>query len=177
MSDVHLDIAQYISDRVEDQLTYFDANAMKNQKYFRLIKTIQIVSNITTSILIGLAFIYSTYITELALAAFFSSIVVLATYQWEEFQNYGAKWEKFRLVAENLKSEKFLFLTGSAQYKNLDKVNSCLIFVERIENIIKNTDISYFSLLVEPGQRIEKRLSAINENLIEQNNRIVVKEK
>jgi hypothetical protein len=83
---------------------------------------------------------------------------VLATYQWEEFQNFGAKWEKFRLVAEQMKSEKFMFLNRAGRYFSMDEREASSVFVGTIEEIIRGTDRSYFSLIVEPGKRIEKRL-------------------
>jgi len=66
---------------------------------------------------IALAFtVPEGYKISMGILALVLSTVVLATYQWEEFENYGAKWEKFRLVAEQLKSEKFLFLNNSGRY-------------------------------------------------------------
>jgi hypothetical protein len=91
------------------------------------------------------------------------STIVLATYQWEEFQNYGAKWEKFRLVAEQLKSEKFMFLNSAGRYASQAEQESQKLFVETVEGIIRGTDLSYFSLIVEPGKRIEKRLQQPKE--------------
>jgi len=98
---------------------------------------------------------YKVYMGILSLVL---STIVLATYQWEEFQNYGAKWEKFRLVAEQLKSEKFLFLNHAGHYSAQDERGASSLFVESVEGIIRGTDLSYFSLLVDPGKRIEKRL-------------------
>jgi hypothetical protein len=93
-----------------------------------------------------------------AIAALVLSAVVLLTYQWEESANYGAKWEKFRLVAEQLKSERFLFLTQSGHYAAMTDKEAERLLVESVERMIRGTDIAYFSLLVDPGKRIEKRL-------------------
>lgn len=91
------------------------------------------------------------------------STVVLATYQVEEFQNYGVKWEKFHLVAEQLKSEKYMFLNRVGAYSSADESANRRQFVERVEGTIRGTDIAYFSLIVEPGRRIEKRLQQPEE--------------
>ena len=108
---------------------------------------------------IALAFTVSeNYKVYMGILALVLSTIVLATYQWEEFQNYGAKWEKFRLVAEQLKSEKFMFLNRAGRYSSLKEGESSSVFVETVETIIRGTDLSYFSLIVEPGKRIEKRL-------------------
>ena len=92
-------------------------------------------------------------ITALAL-----STIVLATYQIEEFYNFGTKWEKFRLVAEYLKSEKYLFLNEVGIYSSGDTDEKKHLFIEIMEGILRGTDMSYFSSMVEPGKGIEKRL-------------------
>jgi Protein of unknown function (DUF4231) len=103
------------------------------------------------------------YTVWMAILALILSTVVLATYRFEEFQNYGAKWEKFRLVAEQLKSEKYMYLNGAAHYSDADEAKNRKHFVETVEAIIRGTDIAYFSLMVEPGKRIEKRLQQNQE--------------
>jgi len=99
----------------------------------------------------------------MGILALILSTIVLATYQIEEFQSYGAKWEKFRLVAEQIKSEKYMFLNGAGRYLTVNSDESKRLFIETIEGIIRGTDISYFSLMVEPGKRIEKRLQQRQE--------------
>jgi Protein of unknown function (DUF4231) len=163
MSDTHGSeqsaISEYIANRVDDQLGYFDSNAIRNQKAYKRLKSTSIACNVLTTMAIALAFTVSEqYKVYMGILALVLSTIVLATYQWEEFQNYGAKWEKFRLVAEYLKSEKFLFLTRAGQYADLDEQAASCRFVEAVEHMIHGTDVSYFSLIVEPGRRVEKRL-------------------
>jgi len=153
------DTYEYLKNRVDDQLKYFDSNAMKNQKYYRWLKRTAIACNILTTMTIALAFtVPDDYKVFMGIVALVLSTIVLATYQWEEFENYGAKWEKFRLVAEQLKSEKFMFVNKAGVYLETDEEEKKRLLVERVEGIIRGTDITYFSLMVEPGRRIEKRL-------------------
>jgi hypothetical protein len=149
----------YMNTRLEDQIRYFDNNAMRNQKAYRRLKSGAIACSVLTTLAIALSFtVPEPYKMYLGILALVSSALVLGTHQWEEFQNYGAKWEKFRLVAEQLKAEKFLFKTSAGAYSSPDEAANLREFVETVESIIKGTDISYFALLVEPGKRIEKRL-------------------
>ena len=128
----------YLADRVDDQLAYFDKSAAKNQKGYRFLKSTAIVCNILTTMTIAIAFtVPEDYKVWAGLVALVLSATVLATYQWEEFANYGAKWEKFRLVAERLKSEKWLYLTNSGHYSLDDHEVKHKLLVETVENIIK----------------------------------------
>lgn len=162
MSDTNFD--DYMKSRVEDQLSYFDLSAIKNQKAYRRLKLTAIACNILTTMTIALAFtVPEAYKVWMGILALVLSTVVLGTYQLEEFQNYGAKWEKFRLVAEQLKSEKYMFLNRVGTYSSADDTANRRDFVERIEGTLRGTDIAYFSLMVEPGRRIEKRLQQPEE--------------
>jgi len=153
------EIAAYLESRVDDQLRYFDAAALRNQKAYRRLKLVAITCNVLTTMTIALAFtVPENYKVTMGIIALVLSTLVLATYQLEEFQNYGAKWEKFRLVAEQIKSEKYVFLNGAGNYALIDEPARRREFVERIEATIRGTDIAYFSLMVDPGRRIEKRL-------------------
>jgi hypothetical protein len=155
---------RYMKERVDDQFSYFDTNAIKNQKSYRRLKITAISCNVLTTMTIALAFtVPEQYKVWMGILALVLSTIVLATYQFEEFQNYGAKWEKFRLVAEQLKSEKYKFLNRTGPYSDHDDSNNRKQFVETVESIIRGTDIAYFSLMVEPGKRIEKRLEQHKE--------------
>ncbi len=148
----------YIKDRIKDQIHYFDQQAKKNQMWYRLLKKSAIVCNILTTMVIALAFVVpDEWKVVMGIVALILSTLVLATYQWEEFANYGAKWEKFRLVAEQLKSEMFLYKNQAGRYASSDTKMHHRDLVETVETIIRGTDISYFSLMVDPGRRIDQR--------------------
>jgi hypothetical protein len=154
----------YLNERVDSQMKYFDENSIKYKKYYSRLKKTQIVCNILTTMSIALAFtIEGNMKLYTSILALILSTIVLGTYQLEEFQNFGAKWEKFRLVHEQIISEKYFFLNSVGKYTKLNINDSRATLVETIENIIRGTDISYFSLMVEPGKRIEKRLQNLNQ--------------
>lgn len=135
MTDTEL--KNYMSDRVDDQLAYFDGSALRNQKTYRQLKGTAIACNILTTMTIALAFtVPEECKVAMGILALVLSTVVLATYQVEEFQSYGAKWEKFRLVAEQLKSEKFMFLNMAGQYAVEDDGERKRLFIRNVEGAI-----------------------------------------
>lgn len=152
-----MDIETYLTERVNNQIEYFDSNAIKNQRWYRRFKGAAIFCNISTTLTIALTLIPDLKV-PMSIVALVLSMIVLATYQIEDFYNFGAKWEKFRLVAEHMKSEKSLFLNGAGPYSFDDTDERKQVFVEKIESIIQGTDISYSLLMGEPGKGIEKRL-------------------
>ena len=148
----------YLTDRVDDQLIYLNSVSIYNQKLYKFLKILAIVCNVLTTMAISITFTvpqeYKVYIGILALVL---STIVLSTYQIEEVQNYGAKWEKFRLAAEQLKSEKYMFLNNVGTYDTNDPTATKKHFVENVELIIRRTDVSYFSLMIDPGKRTQQK--------------------
>ena len=126
------ELEDYMKNRVDDQLEYFDSSAIRNQKAHRRLKGTSIACNVLTTMTIALAFtVPQEYKVVMGILALILSTIVLATYQIEEFQSYGAKWEKFRLVAEQLKSEKFMFLNRVGHYATSDDNVAKRQFIER----------------------------------------------
>ena len=153
-----MDIETYLTERVDDQIEYFDSNALRNQKRYKFFKIAAIICNVLTTLTIALALTFITHLKFMGIAALILSTIVLATYQVEEFCNFGTKWEKFRLVAERIKSEKYLFLNSVGAYSSIDTDEKERLFIKTIEGILQGTDISYSLLIGEPGTGIEKRL-------------------
>jgi Protein of unknown function (DUF4231) len=77
----------------------------------------------------------------------------VGTYQWEEVHNYGARWAKFRLVAERLKNHKELFLQRASVYDGLTDDQARKRFVEYCEGLLEGTDVNYFVLMIDPLRR------------------------
>ena len=85
MSDAEF---QYLVDRVDDQLKYFDSRAMSNQRAYRRLKLVAITCNILTTMTIALAFTAPDRLkVPMSILALVLSTIVLATYQLEEFQS------------------------------------------------------------------------------------------
>lgn len=154
-------LRDYIENRWRDQFDYFDTNAQKNKALYLTLKRVGLICGALTPICIfALLLIPDAYRNVASVVPMFLSSLVLGFYQWEEVHSYAAKWEKFRLVAERLKGELHLCQTRSAQYSELDEHGRVQRFVETIEATIRGTDINFFTLMVEPGRRIEKRLES-----------------
>ena len=155
-----MNIESYINDRVDDQVKYFDLNAIKNQKKYRFLRMTAISCNVLTTLAIALTFaVPEQYKVYVGVAALILTMMVLATYQIEEFFNFGAKWQKFRIVSELIKSEKYMYLTGAGVYTSADLEQRKRTFVKRVEDIFRSTDMSYFALTVEPTKGLERRSS------------------
>ena len=68
-----MNIESYLTDRVDDQIKYFDLNAAKNQRIYRFLRMTAISCNVLTALAIALTFaVPSEYKVVVGLAALFS---------------------------------------------------------------------------------------------------------
>jgi len=67
------------------------------------------------------------------------STTTVGAYQWEEQNNFGPLWTKFRLMAERMKRYRELFLLRAGPYGGPDDVTVAKLFVEFTENLIEGT--------------------------------------
>ena len=154
-----MNLESYMTERVDSQVENFDQHARRNQRIYSLLRMTTISCNVLTALAIALTLAApARYRIYVGLAALVLSMIVLATHQIQEFYKFGAKWEKFRSVAEQIKSEKFLFLNDAGTYRAGDTDSKKRAFIESVEGIIQGTDKSYFALMIEPDEESETHL-------------------
>ena len=139
---VDSEIETYISERVDDQYNYFDSNAIRNKKAHNFLNALTISCNLLTTSAIAMRFALSQQLElklTLGVLALIFSAIVLATYQVEQFQEFGTKWVKFRFIAEQIKSEKLMFLYEVGRYSRGATDEAKRRFINRIEDIIHGT--------------------------------------
>jgi|HubBroStandDraft_6_1064221.scaffolds.fasta_scaffold320047_2 hypothetical protein len=147
-------IETYLKERWADQQAYFERKATANQTLYMRTRVVTLVAIWLTPISIAGAILYPPL--QSALYDFIPLVLSsagLGSYQWEELYNYGAKWAKFRLVAERLKGHRELFLQRTGMYRDLDDAAAQKQFVEFCEGLIEGTDVNYFILMVDPRRR------------------------
>lgn len=154
-----MNLESYLTERVDSQVEKFDQQARRNQRIYSVLRMTTITCNVLTALAIALTLAApARFKLYMGMGALVLSMIVLATHQIQEFYKFGAKWEKFRTVAEQIKSEKFLFLNDAGTYRAGDTESKKRAFIESIEGIIQGTDKSYFALMVEPDEEHETQL-------------------
>ena len=131
-----MSIEKYISDRLDDQIKYYDLKSIEYKKKPENIS----LATIIISALIALvpAFIdilpnckgIITFLSALLAA----TITVLQTI--DKLKKYNDLFYQFRMTCEKLKQEKELYLYQSGEYKRTDEMTNEQLFVERCESIM-----------------------------------------
>lgn len=116
--------------RLEDQLNWYDAKSAWNQTWHKRLRIVQLL--LATSIPL-ISLIDATAIKGIT-AIFGAAIAVLEAIQ--HLYQFGSLWIQYRATAEQLKHEKFLFLSEAGPYRDLQKKEALPVLAERVEEHI-----------------------------------------
>ena len=131
-----MSIDQYISERLDDQISYYDKKSIEYKKKHELISILTIV--ISASIALVPAFI-SVLPNHKALFTFLSALLaatITVLQSIDKLKKYNELFYQFRMTCEKLKQEKELYLYQSGEYKTSETMTNEQLFIERCESIM-----------------------------------------
>ena len=132
---------EYINKRVCCQIDWHSKKATINKRWFIFISIFSIIVSFIVSITIKICGEISFYISFIVPLC--SSILTLL--------NFKEKWNLYRSTEEILKSELFKFKTQVGKYSNDE--NSFEIFVDTIENILKNNNEKWIQFQFDESKK------------------------
>lgn len=118
----------YIKDRLDEQLAWYEQKSGTNKTWHYRWQVIALLATVTIPIL---ALSSGDFKVRVAVACLGAVAAIAAGFM--SMYQFRDQWVDYRTTAEMLKYERFLFLTGSAPYKDRDSFSN---FVNRIESII-----------------------------------------
>jgi len=129
---------RYMKDRVQDQYDWYNAKSGWNQRWFKRLQMLQIISAAIIPFLSGMDMKDSSWI-PLVIGALGVIIAIIsgANALWKFQEN----WTQYRTTAEQLQHERFLFETGVAPYD--DDRSAFPFFVKRIEGLISKENSAW----------------------------------
>jgi len=127
---------EYLEQRLDDQLDWYDGKSARNQTSYKILRTIELV----TAAMIPLSAAVFNGMSWFAwLAAGLGAIIAIASAISGLFR-FQENWIQYRTTAEQLKHEKFLFLTRSEPYAGDDAFT---LLVQRVEGLIARETSSW----------------------------------
>ena len=148
-----MDSDQYISQRLEDQINWYDKKSQSAQKNYKRIRLVEFICAATIPFLAGMMADDSSYLKVIVGALGVVVAVITAVqglYQWNE------DWIQYRTTCESLKKEKFLFLTKSEPYDSDEKDNLNLL-VQRVETLVSKENTNWAQYMMKPPAHEEHR--------------------
>lgn len=128
-----MDIKEYIENRVDDQIDWYDRKSQESQKWYKRLQITEIILAALIPLLAG----YATSCKGVAFIIGLLGAVIAVIESISKLNKYHENWIQYRTTCEMLKYQKHLYLTGSAPYNPTDETIEN-IFVRNIENIISS---------------------------------------
>jgi hypothetical protein len=130
-------------ERLETQVAWYDKTSIKNQRWFKRLKVLQIV----TAAALPVAAAVSAPLWLMGGGG--ALIVVLEGLQ--QLQQYQQNWTTYRSTCERLKHEKYLFLARAGPYTSAPRPEALL--AERVEGLVSQEHAAWVSQQQETTQR------------------------
>jgi hypothetical protein len=126
---------QYLAERLEYQIAWYDRKSGWNQKWFKRWQLTQIVAAAVIPFLAGIdpkTPLFGMEVKWMLIIGLLGMLIAIATAVIALFK-FQENWVQYRMTAEQLHHERFLFLTGVEPYHD---TNAFELLVQRIENLI-----------------------------------------
>ncbi len=127
---------EYIEQRLEDQITWYDRKSAANQRAYKLLRISEIIAAALIPVLSAYGGLYPSVRVIVALLGAMVAVIagLLGLYQFQE------NWTVYRSTCEALRHEKFLFVTKTEPY-NIDAAFPLL--VQRVESLVSKEHSSW----------------------------------
>ncbi len=120
---------EYLKNRVEDQIAWYDQKSQVNQQAYKRLRMIEIVA----AAMIPLLAAYTDAVSALKLVVGGLGVLIAVLAGVISLYRFQENWSEYRITAEALKQEKFLFLTRAEPYEVDDPLS---LFVQRVESLL-----------------------------------------
>lgn len=127
---------EYLSERLEDQINWYDSKSQFNQRWFKRLRMTEIICASLIPLLSGLSssINYSEWIIGVLGVAIAIAAAASGIYKFQE------NWIQYRTSSETLKHEKYLYITNSTPYTSDDRFE---MLVTRIESLISKENSNW----------------------------------
>jgi hypothetical protein len=124
-----------IGQRLEDQIQWYDTRSARDQRDFKRLKYVEIVAAASIPV------VTAADVTRLVSAILGGLIVVIEAVL--HLNQYQRNWLVYRATAENLKSERALYLAGAGHYGATSDPRALL--AERVEGVLSHEHQKWLS--------------------------------
>ena len=127
---------EYINERVDDQIGWYDQKSQRAQRWFKILRAIEIIA--AGSIPLFAGFGGGSNWSVVVAGVLGAAVAILASFL--SLNQFQENWIEYRTTCESLKHEKYLFLTNAEPYHEEDHFG---LFVQRIESLISKENSAW----------------------------------
>jgi hypothetical protein len=126
----------YIETRLQEQIDWYERRSAWNQSRYKWLRMTEFSCAALIPLLTGMGENYPAGRWLIGILGVAIAVSAAASSVFKFHEN----WIQYRTTAEQLKHQKFLFLTGTPPYDDPDKFGS---LVQRVENLISKENSSW----------------------------------
>ncbi len=135
-----MDKDEYLKDRLDDQINWYDKKSIKNQSNYKILRIIEIISAVLIPFLSALSINNSSFTFVVSILVSLLGVIITFIASMLSLGKYQENWIEYRTTCESLKKEKYLFLTNTIPY-NTD--NAFSILTHRVESLISKENTNW----------------------------------
>lgn len=138
----------YLEQRLQDQLDWYERKSSYYQHRYKRLRLIEILCAAIIPFLSGFV-THEQYGDWFAYGVGILGIVIAISAAIASLGKYHEQWIQYRSTAEQLKHEKFLFLTKTEPYDDDERFT---MMVQRIEGLISKENSNWAQLAAKQGK-------------------------
>ena len=140
---------EYLKDRLDDQINWYDRKSSQNQKTYKRLQFVLIISAASVPFISGYVdnLSYLQYLLG-GIGVLIAAVTgLLSLYKFQEI------WTTYRTTCESLRREKFLYLTKTDPYIEKNAFN---LLVQRVEALLAKENSSWVEVMKKTEGQKEK---------------------
>lgn len=147
--------AEYIEQRVQGQIAWYDRKSTRNKKWFYIMQSLIITSSALIPLLVGYSDRESFEMLKYAGGALGVVVTILGGIM--ALKKYRENWRIYRASAESLQREKLFFLNRVEPYDSADDDKNFKLFVRRAEEVMSSENALWASVRAVRTEESDKQ--------------------
>lgn len=143
-----MDESEYLKNRLDDQIDWYDRKSIQNQKTFKRLQVILIVAAASIPFISG-------YVDDLHYLQYLLGgigVLIAAITGLISLYKFQETWTAYRTTCESLRHEKYLYLTKTNPYNGKNAFN---LLVQRVEMLISKENSSWAEIMQKTEEQNE----------------------
>ena len=136
---------EYVAQRLDDQIQWYDQKSVSNQKKWRWFSCAEILGAVSIPFLAGYA-ANSWVVFAIGLIG----LVVAVLASLKGLLQLQEHWIEYRTTCESLRKEKYLFQTQTEPY---DDTRAFSLLVQRVETLVSKENTNWAQYMMNPNQQ------------------------
>lgn len=143
-----MDESEYLKNRLDDQIDWYDRKSIQNQKTFKRLQVILIVAAASIPFISG--YVNELYYLQYLLGGI--GVLIAAITGLISLYKFQETWTAYRTTCESLRHEKYLYLTKTNPYNGK---NAFSLLVQRVEMLISKENSSWAEIMQKTEEQNE----------------------